>query len=289
MKILIIQEKGRHLKNQSFREALNLDRALKRLNVESIVWGLNYDNFSIPFDEISKDCDSIILLENYEVNDWVPDLKNFKGLKLFWSIDSHCILDAHINTCNKHDIDVVLNAVYGHEKFFTNQKTFYFPNAYPDDLIYPLNVDKIYDIGFCGNINNRGEWVNYIESNGILVKKDIFVIGDDMVNAINSYKIHFNRNISDDINFRTFETLGCETFILTNHTPGLEKLFDVGYNIITYNDGLDLINKIRYYLKNEDERNEIAKRSFKHVKENHTYDNRAHQLIEIIKNEIKVV
>ena len=64
MKILIIQEKGRHLKNQNFREALNLDRALKRLNVESIVWGLNYDNFSIPFDEISIDCDSIILLED---------------------------------------------------------------------------------------------------------------------------------------------------------------------------------------------------------------------------------
>jgi glycosyltransferase involved in cell wall biosynthesis len=289
MKILIIQEKGRHLKNQNFREALNLHRALKRINVESIVWGLNYDNFSTPFSEISKDCDALILLENYEVNNWVPDLTAFKGLKLFWSIDSHCILDTHINTCNKHNIDVVLNAVYGHGDLF-KRKSYYFPNAYPEDLIKPLpNVGKVNDVGFCGNWLNRSEWVNYIEGNGIPVKKDIFVIGDDMINAVNSYKIHFNRNISDDINFRTFETLGCETFLLTNYTPGLEKLFDIGYNIITYNDGLDLINKIKYYLKNEDERNEITKRSFKHVKENHTYDNRAHQLIEIIKNEIKVI
>jgi hypothetical protein len=289
MKILIIQEKGRHIKNQDFREALNLDRALKRLNIDSIVWGLNYENFSIPFDEISKNCDAIILLENYEVNGWIPDLSNFTGLKLFWSIDSHCILNQHLNTCNKHNIDIVLNAVYGHEKHF-KQKCYYFPNAYPDDLIYPMDdVEKVNDVGFCGNWLNRSEWVHHIEGNGIQIKKDIFVIGNDMVKSINSYKIHFNRNLSDDINFRTFETLGCGTFLLTNYTPGLETLFTIGENIITYNDKLDLIDKIKYYLNNEDERNEITKNSFNHVKENHTYNNRAKQLVEIIKNELNII
>ena len=59
MKILIIQEKGRNAGNLEYREALNLSRALKKLNIESIVWGLNYDNFKIPFEEISKDCDTL--------------------------------------------------------------------------------------------------------------------------------------------------------------------------------------------------------------------------------------
>lgn len=282
MKILIIQEKGRNAGNLEYREALNLSRALKKLNIESIVWGLNYDNFKIPFEEISKDCDAVVLLENYEINNWVPNLSNFKGLKLFWSIDSHCIPQQHVNTCNKHNIDIVLNAVYGHEKYF-NQKCIYFPNAYPDDLIFPMEeIDKTVGVGFCGNWINRKQWVDIIERNNIPVKKDIFVIGDDMVKAINSYKIHFNRNISDDINYRTFETLGCKTLLVTNHTPGLEKLFDIGNNIVVYDNEDDLINKIKYYLENDEERKEMAQKGYEHVKNNHTFLNRAKQLIKII-------
>ena len=283
MKILIIQEKGRNEGNLEYREALNLHKSLHKNNVESIVWGLNYDNFKIPFSEISKDCDVILLLENYEVNNWLPDLSNYKGLKIFWSIDSHCVPQQHINTCNKNNIDIVLNAVCGHEKYF-KQKCVYFPNAYPDDLIYPLdNIEKNNNIGFCGNWLNRRRWIDLIERNGISVKKDIFVIGDDMVKAINSYKIHFNRNISDDINFRTFETLGCKTLLITNRTPGLEKLFTIGKNIVVYEDENDLINKINFYLNNVEEREKMIQKGYDHVKNNHTYYNRAKQLIKIVK------
>ena len=281
MKILIIQEKGRNPGNLNYREALNLSRSLNKMGVESIVWGLNYDNFKIPFNEISKNCDAVILLENYESNNWVPDLSNFKGLKLFWSIDSHCVPQQHINTCNKHNIDIVLNAVYGHEKYF-KQKSIYFPNAYPDDLIYPMDIQKSVDLGFCGNWLNRKEWIEWIEQNNIPVKKDIFVIGDEMVKSINSYKIHFNRNISDDINFRTFETMGCKTLLLTNYTPGLEELFIIGENIVVYKDRFDLIDKIKYYLENDKQREEMIIKGYDHVKSNHTYLNRSEQLIKII-------
>ena len=87
----------------------------------------------------------------------------------------------------------------------------------------------------------------------------------------------------------TFVLKMCLFFLLTNYTPGLEILFTIGKNIITYNDKLDLIDKIKYYLNNEDERNEITKNSFNHVKENHTYNNRAKQLVEIIKNELNII
>ena len=46
MKIVIIQESGRHEKNKNFRESLNLHRALSKIEgVESKVWGLNYPDF----------------------------------------------------------------------------------------------------------------------------------------------------------------------------------------------------------------------------------------------------
>jgi len=285
MKILIIQEKGRHEKNWMFRESLNIQRSLTKLGYKSTVWGLNYNTYKTPFEEMEKEHDVIFLIENYPNNDWIPDLSKSNKLKVFWSIDSHVVLNEHIEMCNKHKIDIVLNAVHGHEKHFTNQKTFYFPNAYPDDLIYPLNIEKVNDVGFCGNINNRGEWLNLINYNCKL-KVDEFVIGNDMVEAINKYKIHFNRNISDDLNYRTFETLGCQTFLLTNHTPGLDELFEVGKHLITYDSTDDLIQKINYYLNNDIERNEIAKNGYEHVINNHTYLKRMEQLMEILKKEI---
>lgn len=114
------------------------------------------------------------------------------------------------------------------------------------------------------------------------MKKDIFVIGDAMVEAINSYKIGFNRNIADDINYRTFETCGCGTFLLTNYTKGLEQLFDIGKEIITYNSITDLDSKVKYYLEHEEERKIIAKAGFKRVRKDHTYDERTKLIMSLI-------
>ena len=286
MRIVIIQEKGRHLKNQNFREALNFQRALETIGVDSLVWGLNYDTFSKPLEEIIKEDDVILLLEDYEVNGWIPNLTTFKNLKLYWSRDSHCVPQAHINTCRKHNIDIVLNAIQHHQDYFKPTKTYWFPNAYPHDLIYPMDeIPQVNDIGFCGNYLNRKEWVDTI-STKFNIKTDIFVIGDDMVKAVNGYKIHFNRNISDDINFRTFETMGCDTLLFTNYTPDLDKLFDMEKHMVVYKDKVDLLEKLKYYLDNKEERLKLSKSGYEWVKTNHTFINRAKELINIIKENI---
>jgi hypothetical protein len=116
MKIVIIQEAGRHEKNKNFRESLNLNRSLNKIdNVESKVWGLNYDEFSIPFNEIEKWCDVIFLIENY-TSDWLPitEIQNSKKLKIFWSIDSHCVLQQHQQLCKLLNIDILLNSTEGY-------------------------------------------------------------------------------------------------------------------------------------------------------------------------------
>jgi hypothetical protein len=278
MKILIIQECGRHDKNRNFRESLNFQRAFTRIGVESTVWGLNYPNYNIPFNEISKDYDVVLLIENYN-NGWLPNISNFKGLKIFWSIDSHMIPQQHLITCSTNKIDIVLNAIDSHQKYFKQFKTYYLPNAYPDDLIdYKPNISKKYDVGFCGNIISRGEWIDSIPN----IHKDIFVIGDDMVDAINSYKIHFNRNLAEDINYRTFETLGCKTFLLTNFTENLDKLFKIGEHLDTYSSKQDLLEKIKFYLSNDEIRNRMSESGYKWVRGNHTFVNRAQDIMKII-------
>ena len=284
MKIVIIQEAGRHEKNREFRESLNLHRSLSRIEgVESKVWGLNYPDFNIPFSEIENWADVIFVIENY-TSAWLPleQIYESKKLKIFWSIDSHYVLTQHQILCSKLGIDILLNSTESYIPYYDGlvKKSYWFPNAYPDDLIYPLNIEKTIDIGFCGNVLNRVHIIDTLDK--YVIKKDIFVIGDDMVNAINSYKIHFNCNISNDINYRTFETCGCKTMLLTNYTPGLEKLFNIGEEIVIYESIDDLDNKVRYYLDNESERNKIAEAGYQRVKRDHTYYERAKKLIDII-------
>ena len=282
MKILIIQEKGRHEKNWIFRESLCMQRALESIGYECTVWGLNYENFNTPFEELEKDHDVVLLIENYPLNDWLPDLSKSKKLKVFWSIDSHVVASQHIEMVNKHNIDIVLNSVYGHDSFFKNKKTIFFPNAFSDELIKPMEIEKVFDVGFCGNINNRGGWINELNKN-FNFKLDEFVIGQDMVESINKYKIHFNRNIFDDLNYRTFETLGCKTFLITNETPGLRDLFEVDKHLVTYEKIEDLFEKINYYLNNPSERIKIENQGYEHVLKNHTYKKRMEFFVDEIK------
>jgi molybdopterin converting factor small subunit len=286
MKILIIQENGRHLENKEFRECFNLQRALLRKNVDTIVWGLGHDNFDTPFQQIIKDIDVIILLENYESNGWLPDLSNVNKLKIFWSIDSHMVLMNHITTVVKNKIDIVLNAIESHQNYFKTSKTFYFPNAYPSDLISPIDgIDKNTFLGFCGSLLNRSEILDKLE-NKFGLKKDIWKLGNEMIKTINGYKIHFNKTLSNDINYRIFETMGCNTLILTNHTENINTFFNDMENIVIYNNETELFEKLNILLSDNDLIKKISNSGYKLVKNNHTYDNRADVLLKIISDYI---
>jgi hypothetical protein len=286
MNIVIIQEAGRHEANKVYREALNLHRSFQKLEgVKSIVWGLNYPNFSVPFSEIEKWADVLLVLENYNFS-FLPvnEILKSNKQKVFWSIDSHFTLREHLELCRLLKIDLLLNSTEQYIPSFNGlmKKAAWFPNAYPDDLIFPLKCEKTVDLGFCGSVGRRQEYLDHL--NKFNIQKDIMVIGDDMVDRINSYKIHFNRNILDDINFRTFETAGCRTFLLTNYTPNLEKLFKIGEEVVVYEDLNDLDEKISYYLNNENERIKIEIAGYERAKKDHTYFERAKTLLELIKN-----
>jgi spore maturation protein CgeB len=54
-------------------------------------------------------------------------------------------------------------------------------------------------------------------------------------------------------NMRVYEALGCGSFLLTDHANGIEDLFQVGKEIIIYNND-DLLEKIDYYLSNKREK-----------------------------------
>ncbi|MBN1850775.1 MAG: glycosyltransferase [Deltaproteobacteria bacterium] len=282
-KILIIQENGRNERNMQFRECFALQRAFHYLGTIADVWGIGHENFHQPFAEIMRYYDAVISLENYDTG-WHPNLKKVKVPRLFWCIDAHMGIERYVDFVRRIGFDIVLNATEHFVDTFKNivDASLWLPNAYDSFLIDKIfGVRKTIPIGFCGNVVNRGGWIQHLKKHWDLVHHQM-VIGPDMVRAVNSYQIHWNRNVSIDINYRTFETLGCRTFLLTNETPGLNRLFTPEKHLVTYKDKDDLDHKITYYLKHPKEREAIAREGYMHVRRYHRYISRAERILEIL-------
>lgn len=277
MKFLIIQENGRHEISKHLRECNSMQRGLLHHNVECDVWGLGHDNFNIIPDY--EKYDVIINLENYDTG-WMPNLSHIKKpLKFLWAIDSHCRgHDYYKMVFNEGKYNYILQAT----KHFSDSNSLWFPNCYDDDCMYPTNNKKEHLVGFCGNYVNRGPLLEYM-STKLPFKLDIDVRGINMINAIKSYKIHFNKNISIDVNYRNFETMGCGTVLLTDYNDQYDELgFKNGINCLIYKTPSEAIEIINEYTKNENILSNIAKLGNELVSKKHTFKNRAKSLIKYI-------
>jgi spore maturation protein CgeB len=69
---------------------------------------------------------------------------------------------------------------------------------------------------------------------------------------------------------------------VTNYTPGLEKLFDLDSEIVTYRNIQELDEKIDYYLKNETERIKVETAGYQKSVNKHTYFHRSQTLHKLI-------
>jgi spore maturation protein CgeB len=81
-------------------------------------------------------------------------------------------------------------------------------------------------------------------------------------------------------NLRTFEILGSNGFEIVDRTN--PKWFNIGKEIITFNDITDLKNKIKYFLQNISERQKITKAGYKRTLKDHTFKNRFQKMLTII-------
>ncbi len=231
------------------------------------------------FEDIFGNYDLILSMENYDSN-WHPKLARLKIPKAFWCIDAHMGVEPYMDFAKANRFDIIFTATEAFVDRFKKYagESIWLPNAYDSFLIDKLfNVSKNIPLGFCGNIVNRKEWIDYLKQRWGL-HHDQMVIGPDMVRAVNSYQIHWNLNVSIDINYRTFETLGCCTFLLTNYTPGIENLFRLDDQVVVYKNKDELDEKIAYYQNHSDAREKIARRGYQHVRRFHTYIQRAEEI-----------
>ena len=81
---------------------------------------------------------------------------------------------------------------------------------------------------------------------------------------------------------RTFNCLAAKSFIITQMTHDLSEFYEIGKEIVAYNSVDELIDKIRYYLTHDDEREKIAAAGYARTLRDHTYEKRFNDIFRTI-------
>lgn len=115
------------------------------------------------------------------------------------------------------------------------------------------------------------------------------VLGKDLVRLYNESKIVVDtsswlsaekRNKSG-VNMRTLEVPACGTLLLTDGSEDIEELVTPGRHVIVYEGPEDFAEKLDYYIRNDSEREKIAREGYEYVTANHSYDKTIEKLIEV--------
>ena len=159
-----------------------------------------------------------------------------------------------------------------------------------------LNLPKVYDVSFVGRrYGERQNFIDTLKRKGINIatfgqgwENGRRVSQADLIKIYNQSKISLNLSLSYGyvytIKGRDFEAPGCGSLSFTRDSEEIAEYFVPGEEIITYRDANDAAEKIEYYLKNEDERENIAKKGYERVMREHTYEKRFLEIFDFAQN-----
>ncbi|MBI5082087.1 MAG: glycosyltransferase [Chloroflexi bacterium] len=106
--------------------------------------------------------------------------------------------------------------------------------------------------------------------------------GIEMYRVLSSSHIALNRHIEVSgrfaNNMRLYEATGVGTLLITDAKENLEDLFETDQEVVAYRSADECVEKIRYYLDHEEEREKIAQAGQTRTLRDHTYANRMEEV-----------
>jgi len=116
----------------------------------------------------------------------------------------------------------------------------------------------------------------------IFVKKENRAVKlENPINWLNNLKSFIN-SLQSQIKGRNFEIPGCGGFLLTGEADNLRDYYQDGKEVVIYKSTGDLIEKIKYYLEHDKEREVIAVAGYERTIREHTYEQRFNEIFKII-------
>lgn len=270
------------------RERKGYYNALKSLGYE-IIFVQTSENC-----EISKPEDyNFILLSDTQT--LLP--KNLMDLHIpiiGFHIDTFLSTKRRIKISELFDYTIVFHPQY--ENIFKRNgitHTHLLPHAVEKSLFIESSGKRIYDLGWVGSING---WQYKKRKKIVEILKDKYKMNEpsrnysysELTEIYKSSKLAVNISRDDylvDANLRCFEIMASGALLLTMRPTELEFIgFKEGQHFVAFKNISELINKIEFYLANDEERTRITQAAKKSILTDHTYINRCEYLIKIIDN-----
>jgi spore maturation protein CgeB len=136
-----------------------------------------------------------------------------------------------------------------------------------DDMLAVFSRSKI-----CLNLTDRKSLLDPSILGRIVCRKSINHVVPDfhLIDNFNAY-LHFP---IPHTHARPFELAGCGAFTLSGWSEDIGAYYEENKEMAFYKDTPELIEKTKYYLAHDAEREEIAKAGFVRTIKNHTYEAR---------------
>lgn len=276
----------------------HLERALRTLGHNVTYVGLpgnqrpGYDN-TIPIGDIIA-----ALPQSADLYLWIdPGFRYFPpGIEDLPIPTAGYLIDVHLGKW-RQQVARFFDAVFVAQKDYLevfrravgHEQVYWLPMAAAPDVHRQLDLPKIYDVGFVGNVNLAHRNTPRVRRLKLLADQfrtnDFFRFypPEEVCQVYSQSRIVFNASIAGDVNMRVFEGTACGALVLTDSVAnGLSELFEIGREIVTYTDEADLLDQIAYYLAHESERAQIAYAGHQRTQAQHTYAHRAQKIIDMV-------
>lgn len=223
----------------------------------------------IPSDFKSYNCPKIAIEGDYHQH-YKKEIKYISGIDL--------MLHRHLSTYRL--------AI----KTLPNINHILFPCSVDTNIFYPQKFKRINKIAFIGNYYYRDKEAFEILKNKNLLGFKGKKIEWEYLNYLQNYTVYFNHSGKYNIdNAKAFEIIASGGILFTNKCDnGFEYLF--GKNVfLTYDfDHNDLILKAENIFKDVNFQKHLIKNGLKIIKEKHTHEIRAQELLDIITKKFKI-
>lgn len=205
---------------------------------------------------------------------------------IYWASDTHLGYDYRLNFAKKYASLTFVAQKDAVDRFKADgvDATWlphaFEPKAYNDaddeTGLIPYNfINKKYDLCFVGHVSSENR---VLALDRMFKEFPNFFYGQKLFNeCAKKYaesKIVFNIAMKNDLNMRCFEVMGSKSFLLTDRVQSMDDLFIDGKHCAMYSSLDEAVDKARYYISHDDEREAIAREGYREVMAHHTIDHR---------------
>jgi spore maturation protein CgeB len=213
---------------------------------------------------------------------------------VFWMFDDEMYFDVYSKYyCQVADAVITADyfSVFGYKKL--DIPAIFFCPSFSKNNYYPVKIDKNIDVCFLGDCkkHDRMEYIDFLIENGINVEtfgsgsKNGFVAWNEFSKIFSQSKINLNFTKINELSWinkdepllnmvrqskgRPGEIVLTKSFCLSEYAPSLSAIFEIGKEIDVFYNKEELLEKLRYYLSHDDERETIARNAYKRALDNY--------------------